>query len=60
MQVEVDLAALGPRKDPLPMASDVAPDWVEGAKSENSNPEAAEQSKEDEESLVLAEAESSK
>ena len=28
LNVAVDLAALGPRRDPLPMASDLAEDWV--------------------------------
>ena len=29
LNVAVDLAALGPRRDPLPMASDLAEDWVQ-------------------------------
>jgi len=33
LQVAVDTAALGPRRDPLPMASDVAPDWVKAVES---------------------------
>jgi len=33
LEVVVDVAALGPRRDPLPMASDVAPDWVKAVES---------------------------
>ena len=33
IEVSVDLAALGPRRDPLPMASDVAPDWVKAVEA---------------------------
>lgn len=33
LSVSVDVAALGPRRDPLPFASDTAPDWVKAVES---------------------------
>jgi len=41
LKVEVDLASLGPRRDPLPLASETVPDWV--ASSVESAKEAAQE-----------------
>mmetsp|Transcript_14276 Transcript_14276/g.35610 ORF Transcript_14276/g.35610 Transcript_14276/m.35610 type:complete len:388 (-) Transcript_14276:266-1429(-) len=37
LKIDVDLAVLGPRRDPLPMAADVAPDWVKRREATEDN-----------------------